>query len=108
MLPLALLAETSSWRATLANYMPPLVALIADCSLRALVTTVGGGEAVEAEAVIEAGVVVMSDLLASETPDVALEVSEELNLLLGNLRLIVVCLYWSLLLVGIIHLHYQV
>ena len=106
--PLALLAETSSGRVALADYVPPLVALIAHCSLRAFIAAVGRGEAVEAEVIDEACIIMVPDLLASETPDVALEVSEELNLLLGNLGIVVARLDWSLLLVGVIYLHDQI
>lgn len=42
MLPLALLAETTSWRATFAYDMSPLVALVAHCPLWAFITPVGG------------------------------------------------------------------
>lgn len=108
MFPLALLAEASSRGAALANDVPPLIALVANCPLRTPVAPVGRGEAVEAKIIVEAGVVMVSYLLASETPNVALEVSEKFNLLIGNLCIIVVGLHWSLLLVGVIHLHYQV
>ena len=107
-LPLALLAEAASGRAALADYVPPLVALVADSPLRAPVAPVGGGEAVEAEVIVEARVVVMPDLLAPETPNIALEVSEEFALLLGNLWVVVTRLHRSSLLVGIVHLHYQI
>ena len=107
-LPLALLAEAASGRAALADYVPPLVALVADSPLRAPVAPVGGGEAVEAEIIVEARVVVMPDLLAPETPDIALEVSEELSLLLGNLWVVVTRLHRNPLLVGVVHLHYQI
>lgn len=42
MLSLALLAKAAPTHRTLTNHMSPLVALIADCSLRALLTWMSG------------------------------------------------------------------
>lgn len=50
----------------------------------------------------------MPDLLTSETSNIALEVTEELNLFFRSLVIFVCCLHRSPLLVRIVDLHYQV
>jgi hypothetical protein len=107
MLSLALLAEAASSAIALADYVAPLVALVADCPLRASVAVVTCGQAEEAAGLVQAGVVMVSDLLASEAAHVAFEVPIDLPIFLLLDRIVLGFEGW-LLPVGLLDLHHQV
>ena len=86
--------------------MPPLVALVADCALRTFFRGVREGEAEEAAGLVEAGVLVVAYLLASEASHVALEIAIQLHL---SLRLGGLLLLLALPLpTGLFHFRHQV
>jgi hypothetical protein len=87
-LSLAFLAEGPSARRTLVYHVPPLVALIADRSLRTAFAGVGERQAEEAAVLVEAGILVVAHFLAAETPHVTFEVSVLLDFFLRFLRLL--------------------
>lgn len=85
--------------------MAPLVALVADCALRAAVAVMPRGKAKEAGALVKTGVVMMPYFFASETSDIAFEVSEQLYLFF-RLLLLALHLHLRLSPACLLHLHH--
>ena len=72
---LAGLAEIALWRMALADDVSPVIALVADCLLRAFVNLMALIQTIQAFGLLGTGIVVVPYLFAPETSHIALVVS---------------------------------